>query len=60
MHSHNEESPRKAAIDTVRDDVSFSDAWAPLTQRYPGLEDYCGGIATVFPGTSKVESDFSV
>jgi hypothetical protein len=29
-------------------------------QRFPKLSQFCAGIATVFPGTSTVESDFSV
>eukprot|EP00171_Calliarthron_tuberculosum_P008702 IDg8702t1 len=41
----------KAAIDGVRADVPFSDTWTPLAQSYLDLENYCGGVATVFLGT---------
>jgi hypothetical protein len=40
--------------------VSFADGWRPLGVRFSKLRQFCGGIATVFPGTSTVESDFSV
>jgi hypothetical protein len=40
--------------------VEFKEGWEPFGQRYPKLRQFCDGIATVFPGTSTVESDFSV
>jgi hypothetical protein len=40
--------------------VSFADGWRRLGVRFPKLRQFCGGIATVFPGTSTVESDFGV
>ena len=42
------------------DTISFDDAWKPISARYPLLCMFFGGLATVFPGTSTVESDFSV
>jgi hypothetical protein len=41
-------------------DHTFADAWAPLLERYPLLFDFFGTLATVFPGTATVESDFSI
>ena len=38
----------------------FQDSWKILNGRFPLVEKFCGGIATVFPGTSQVESDFSL
>jgi hypothetical protein len=38
----------------------FAESWAPVGTRFPRLIQFCGGLATVFPGTSSVESDFSV
>jgi hypothetical protein len=38
----------------------FNQSWASLQVRFPKLIEFCGGLATVFPGTSTVESDFSV
>jgi hypothetical protein len=40
--------------------VSFADGWRPLGVRFSKLRQFCVGIATVFPGKSTVESDFSV
>ena len=39
---------------------SFGDAWSWLYAKYPRLVTFSGGLATTFPGTSTVESDFSV
>jgi hypothetical protein len=47
-------------IEAMADSISFDDAWKPISARYPLLCMLCGGLATVFPGTSTVESDFSV
>ena len=40
--------------------VSFDDGWKTLKQRFPSLCSFAGGLATIFPGTSTVESDFSL
>lgn len=39
---------------------SFEQCWAPLGNDYEDLQQFCGGIASVMPGTSSVESDFSL
>ena len=39
---------------------SFRDNWISFAPFYPKLVQFCGGLASVFPGTSTVESDFSV
>ena len=39
---------------------SFTQGWNCIGEgRFPFLKDYCDGLATVFPGTATVESDFS-
>ena len=40
---------------------SFKKGWGCIgDERFSMLEDFCGGLATVFPGTATVaESDFS-
>jgi arsenate reductase-like glutaredoxin family protein len=40
--------------------VPFSDSWKCLGDRFKLLVSFCGGIATIFPGPSQVESDFSI
>ena len=37
---------------------SFGQAWGWLYEMYPHLVTFTGGLATTFPGTSTVESDF--
>ena len=38
----------------------FKDVWLYTSGRFPVLRDFWGGLATVFPGTATVESDFSI
>jgi hypothetical protein len=40
--------------------TGLADAWRPVRLRYLSLKQSCGGLASVFPGTATVESDFSV
>ena len=44
--------------------TSFESGWAVLGQlqvkKFTILRDFCGGIASVFPNTVTVESDFSI
>jgi hypothetical protein len=40
--------------------VSFADGGRPVGVRFSKLSKFCGGIATVIPGTSTVEFQFSV
>ena len=35
-------------------------AWSTLQHTYPLLAKFFGGLASLFPGTSTVESDFSI
>ena len=54
------EDPLKDSLDACNWSTTFESGWALLRNRFPSLESFCGGIATAFPGTSTVESDFSV
>jgi hypothetical protein len=47
-------------LEKQSDLVTFREGWEPFGQHFPKLRQFCAGIATVFPGTSTVESDFSV
>ena len=38
----------------------FDLAWEPFKGRFRVLHDFCGGLATIFPGTATVESDFYI
>jgi len=52
----------KSAIDAYAsiDIKSFKTAWDIVQGRFEILRDFCGGIATIFPNTASVESDFSI
>jgi hypothetical protein len=40
---------------------TFENSWSPLIGlEFDDLRNYCGGIASVMPGTASVESDFSI
>ena len=47
-------------IQAMDDYIAFDDAWGSLHLRYPLLCMFFGGLASVFPGTATVESDFSI
>ena len=59
-----EESGLKEILQQVQshsDQSSFEDCWSPLKGRgFDELRDYYGGIASVMPGTARVDSDFSI
>ena len=51
----------KLIVDNTDDrTASFQDNWKSFQASYPKLVEFCGGLASVFPGTSTVESDFSM
>ena len=47
-------------IEYMDDLISFDEAWSLIRNKYPLLCMFFGGLASVFPGTSTVESDFSI
>ena len=40
--------------------TTFDEAWSIVKGRFKYLLRFCGGGASVFPGTSQVESDFYI
>lgn len=54
------ETTLRDAVYECNDGVSFDDGWSIVKGRFEALQCFAGGIATVFPGTSQVESDFSI
>ena len=50
----------KNSLDRLSYKSIFADGWKMLVDRYPLLCQFMGGLASVFPGTSTVEADFSV
>lgn len=43
-------------------DVStpFDEAWRSVQSQFPKLCKFAGGLATVYPGTTRVDSDYSI
>jgi hypothetical protein len=58
--SYHRQPDVKSSIDSFDDSAAYRDAWIGLQNTYPLLEGFFGCLATIFPGTSTVESDFSV
>ena len=51
----------KSAIDNTNNRKnSLQDNWIAFQSSYTKLIEFCGGLASVFPGTSPVKSDFSI
>jgi hypothetical protein len=46
-------------LDVCDYNTSFEESWKIVEGRFDVLRDFCGGIATAFPNTATVESDFS-
>ncbi|KAH9554008.1 hypothetical protein CY35_08G042000 [Sphagnum magellanicum] len=60
IHAYRFELVLKQGIDALFGKSSFKDGWSLLGIQFPNLMDYYGVVATLFPGTSTVESNFSV
>jgi hypothetical protein len=58
--AYREEQTLKACLDNCPDCLTVEDAWHVLGEKFTLLRDFAGGLATVFPSTAAVESDFSL
>jgi hypothetical protein len=58
--SYDRQPDVKSFIDSFDDSAAYREAWIGLQNTNPLLERFVGGLATIFPGTSTVESNFSV
>jgi hypothetical protein len=38
----------------------FDEGWSYVANRFDHLKEFYGGLASAFPGTSSVKSDFSI
>jgi hypothetical protein len=54
------EKPLREALEKHPKSFAFSDAWAVSQRRFSMITELYGVLATVFPGTATVESDFSI
>jgi len=60
LHAYRTEQVLKQSINALSSQSAFKDGWSLLGRQFPNLMEFCGVIATLFPGTSTVESDFSI
>ncbi|KAI9907150.1 hypothetical protein PsorP6_004324 [Peronosclerospora sorghi] len=58
--AYEREPALKNVLDSCDSSTSFEQGWDYVQQRFDYLERFCGGLATAFPGTSTVESGFSL
>lgn len=54
------EQSLKQVLDQCDSKTTFAQGWDYVQARFENLKKFCGGLATAFPGTSTVESDFSI
>jgi hypothetical protein len=60
LHAYQTEQVLKQSINALSSQSAFKDGWSLLGRRFLNLMEFCGVIATLFLGTSTVESDFSI
>ena len=58
--AYRREDEFKRFVDNFDHKTTFTEAWKSFVDRVPLLCQFAGGLASVFPGTSTVEADFSV
>lgn len=51
---------KKSFEDAATTTATFAECWAPAGAQFPTLRAIAAGFATIFPGSSPVESDFSL
>jgi hypothetical protein len=50
----------KHVLDQCSSMTTFDEGWSYVEKRFENLNEFCGGLASVFPGTSTMEIDFSI
>jgi len=62
LNAVSKEPRLQTALVRHSEQIDFSDVWkTPSTKdRFPKLMEFCGGLASPFPNTATVESNFSV
>ncbi len=60
LHAYRTEQVLKQSINALFSQATFKDGWSLLGHWFLNLMEFCGVIATMFPGTSTVESNFSI
>jgi hypothetical protein len=60
MSSYQKEQSLKVSLDNCNDCSKVADIWHLPGEKFTPLRDFAGGLATVSPSTTTVESDFSL
>ena len=60
IFAHQSKEAFKKSLDEYNCSMGFRDGWSNTGGRFTVLREFCGGLATVFPGTDMVESKFSI
>jgi hypothetical protein len=50
----------KDMLDSMKDIIAYHDAWVSLRSQFPKLYEFSSGLATIYPGTTRGQSDFSI
>jgi hypothetical protein len=50
----------KGMLDSMKDTIGYHDAWVSLQSQFQKLCEFSSGLATIYPRTTRVESDFSI
>ena len=58
--AYQNEGPLRDAFDNCDYKTPFQTVWNYVQHWFSSLKLFCGGMATAFPGTSNVESNFSI
>ena len=58
--TYNKEEAFRTMLDAIDSETGFCEAWSLVHNRFPKLCEFAGGLASVYPGTARVESDFSI
>jgi hypothetical protein len=57
---YNNDQHIEQIINSYKHTVSFNEAWDKIGVPFNRLRQFCGGLATTFPNTTSVKSDFSI
>lgn len=58
--AYTEETALRAALSAFDENKTFNYDWETFKGRFEFLLRFCGGLTSVLPGTSQVESDFYI
>jgi hypothetical protein len=50
----------KDMLYSMKDTIGYLDPWVSLQSQFPKLCEFSSSLATIYPGTTRVESDFSI